>query len=602
MAEHLHYLGYHPIWQEMFDTTEGDLRAMLRRKINGAKAVVQIVGDCYGSETSETDPVFGRVSNTQYEACYAKSKGKKVWYVVPADNYTRDCENTEPEELQKLQAVYKAAILEGESLYHVIESSEHLKITILKLRNELNVLRRSFRIWMSTVVVLMLIMLGHSVFMGIEFLEFKEARAITDTEADRKSREEITNIKTARKSSEERSLDQTKAIGATEEAAIKLMNRPEESSLTRAKAAYLLEEYESAFAFAYAAIQSNDPEESVNGSMLLGSLALAKRDYSTAERAFRKVIDQTNRKDDFERWLKAQSSLAYTLFKGGKTSEALPVYKRVVDVRMDRLGVEDPETLASMNDYAVVLLESGKLNDAKAIFSEVLAVREQTLPSEDSRRLGVLMNLGHIAQELGDYDEAVGLFNRVTLEARFGDETLRLEALYSSANLHSWLENYSTAERKFKDLLPFYEKKLGMNSGDTLRLMNARAWNLYCMGDFEEAMVFASDALGRFRQLNGRYPADYVRTLDTYAQILIQLERGEEGLEVFAMLVEEAKANELKEMPEVWESMIVYAELLDSKGKNEEGEEIVRLAHRWAADTKNEAGAAFIQSNQLIIE
>jgi hypothetical protein len=50
VANTLTFLGYDPEWQEIFGTEEGDLRAMLRRRIGGCKGVVQLLGRCYGVE------------------------------------------------------------------------------------------------------------------------------------------------------------------------------------------------------------------------------------------------------------------------------------------------------------------------------------------------------------------------------------------------------------------------------------------------------------------------------------------------------------------------------------------------------------------------
>jgi len=78
VANTLTFLGYDPEWQDVFGTEEGDLRAMLRRRIDSCKAVLQLVGQCYGTEPPSIDERFGRVSYTQYEALYAASTKKKV--------------------------------------------------------------------------------------------------------------------------------------------------------------------------------------------------------------------------------------------------------------------------------------------------------------------------------------------------------------------------------------------------------------------------------------------------------------------------------------------------------------------------------------------
>ena len=73
----LTFLGYEPIWQDIFGTESGDLRQMLRTRLIRCKGVVQLVGQCYGAESSTPDPDFGRVSYTQYEALYARKTGNK---------------------------------------------------------------------------------------------------------------------------------------------------------------------------------------------------------------------------------------------------------------------------------------------------------------------------------------------------------------------------------------------------------------------------------------------------------------------------------------------------------------------------------------------
>ena len=49
VANTLQFLGYEPVWQDIFGTEQGDLRQVLREKIDGCKGVVQLVGQCYGA-------------------------------------------------------------------------------------------------------------------------------------------------------------------------------------------------------------------------------------------------------------------------------------------------------------------------------------------------------------------------------------------------------------------------------------------------------------------------------------------------------------------------------------------------------------------------
>jgi Domain of unknown function (DUF4062) len=111
VANTLTFLGYDPEWQDIFGTEDGDLRSVLRRRIDQCKGVVQLVGECYGAEPPTVDELYGRVSYTQYEALYAASKGKKVWYLFLDEGFPTEAHEVEDQEKQKLQEDYRARSL-----------------------------------------------------------------------------------------------------------------------------------------------------------------------------------------------------------------------------------------------------------------------------------------------------------------------------------------------------------------------------------------------------------------------------------------------------------------------------------------------------------
>src|SRR6516162_677287 len=110
VANTLTFLGYEPVWQEIFGTESGDLRQVLRQQIDQCKGVVQLIGRCYGAEPPKPDEQFGRVSYTQYEALYARERGKKVWYLFIDESFPVDDEKPEPDELRDLQAAYRSRL------------------------------------------------------------------------------------------------------------------------------------------------------------------------------------------------------------------------------------------------------------------------------------------------------------------------------------------------------------------------------------------------------------------------------------------------------------------------------------------------------------
>jgi len=137
IAKTLQFLGYKPVWQDIFGAEQGDLRAMLRRKINKCSGVIQIVGQCYGAEPPAPDKQFGRRSYTQYEALYARQRGKKVWYLVLDEGYPIDTHEAEPVEVLGLQARYRHGIETGTDVFYpVTTGAEGLKNKVLEIRKE----------------------------------------------------------------------------------------------------------------------------------------------------------------------------------------------------------------------------------------------------------------------------------------------------------------------------------------------------------------------------------------------------------------------------------------------------------------------------------
>lgn len=165
VANTLTFLGYEPVWQDIFGTETGDLREMLRHQIDGCKGVVQLVGYGYGAEPPLADGEFGRVSYTQYEALYARKLGIKVWYLFIDERFPSDAFEVEPEELRLLQENYRKGLKADTHLFHELASNEALEAGVLKLRDDLSLLRRSAKLWAAAIVGLLFIIVGLTVWL-----------------------------------------------------------------------------------------------------------------------------------------------------------------------------------------------------------------------------------------------------------------------------------------------------------------------------------------------------------------------------------------------------------------------------------------------------
>ncbi len=207
VATTLHALGYEPVWQDIFQTSSDDLRAVLRQQIDSCSAVLQIVGDAYGAEPPVTDDFFGRVSYTQYEALYGRSRGKKVYYLIAEDDHPRDAGSETIDvprddsdaaqgdaiERRRLQSVYRQSVLTAEQIYYPVHNHQETELSVRRLRDDLSRLRRGFRNWLVAVSAALVLIAG-----GIVWLnqgQQQQVKTIVDQtssiEAARKAQQEL---------------------------------------------------------------------------------------------------------------------------------------------------------------------------------------------------------------------------------------------------------------------------------------------------------------------------------------------------------------------------------------------------------------------------
>src|SRR6516162_9410980 len=205
-------LGYTPVIQEIFGTEPGDLRQVLRDKIDACEGLIQIIGQGYGAEPPTVDAEFGRVSYTQFEFLYARSQKKKTWLLFAGEACARDTplerldlpsDPVHPDpagyqaERRSLQLAYCAQRQKDGHLYYESTSDTDLELKVERLRNELAELGRAFKLWQKKVLgafavgFVLLILIGGSIWwFGYE--QHKDIQGIS-AEARHITKEKIRN-------------------------------------------------------------------------------------------------------------------------------------------------------------------------------------------------------------------------------------------------------------------------------------------------------------------------------------------------------------------------------------------------------------------------
>ena len=505
VANTLTFLGYEPVWQDIFGTEGGDLRDILRQQVDQCQGVVQLVGQCYGAEPPTADEQFGRVSYTQFEALYARLRGKKVWYLFIDKNFPTDTCDPEPKDLRDLQATYRRRLEADSHLFHPLTSAEALEASVLKLRDDLVHLRRGVKRWAAGVAILLLI----SVILGFWLLrgqrraaqqmgETKQA-VFAITEEMTKLRQGImqytkveAQVRQAQSGQDsgdvqervyaqlgkQLDLDANLVREKLPQVAKKLKQAPDATSYERANAAYVSNDFSEAERLSSQAAEEEKktalakPSDVIQALKLAGLSAQKRIQYASAMEHFREAEKLTNQERNPAEWTEVQHAIADLLLDQGQYSEAENILRSVVDVRTRVFGPEHPDTLRSRNRLSYALWRQGKYAEAEADFGELIKLEEKVLGPEHPDTLLSRNGLAIALDDAGKHSEAEAEHHEVLKlrEKVLGPE--HPDTLRSRNNLALALNRegkYAEAEADFTELIKLEEKVLGPEHPDTLR-------------------------------------------------------------------------------------------------------------------------------------
>ncbi len=545
VANTLTFLGYEPEWQDILGTEEGDLREMLRRRIDSCKGGVQLVGECYGAEPPSIDEKFGRVNYTQYEALYAGSKGKKVWYLFLDESFPTDPHEEEDEEKRKLQGEYRARLKADVHLYHPLDSREGLEASVLKLRDDLSRLRRGVKRWAALVAVLLVFSVALSIWLlqgqqhanqeqqqtnqqlhalqeelgklrqGVN--SFAEVQNKVRQEQPGQKPEEIEQ-RTYEELGKRLGLDAATLKEQLPRLAEELKKAPNATTYERANAAYVAKDYNEAERLALAAAdeaQRSSPAnnaEAIKAFELAGWAAEKRIEYAEALTRLRDAEKLTDRSRDPLEWARVQFAVAFVLYDKGQYSDAERMFRVVLQERERVLGSEHPDTLETRNDLEAALYYEGKYAEAEAEARTLLAIR------------GKVLNLADDLFAEGRYAEAETEFRTVVKlkEKVFGPENPN--TLRSRNNLASVLGvqgQYAEAEAEFRALVTLAEKVFGPENPFTLSTRSNLAEALNKAGKYAEAEAEGRKVLKLDERVLGPEHPDSLDTRSNLAEALL---------------------------------------------------------------------------------
>ena len=230
--------------------------------------------------------------------------------------------------------------------------------------------------------------------------------------------------------------------------------------------------------------------------------------------------------DDDPHTLAAAASLAAALWHMDRYSAARDLDVDTLDRRRRVLGDDHPDTLSSANSLATDLYALGDVHAARDLFEDTLDRRRRVLGDDHPDTLSSASNLAAELRVLSDVHAARDLFED-TLDRRrriLGDD--HPDTLRTASNLAIELRELGEVEvaRDLdKETLDRRRRVLGDDHPDTLSSASNLASELYQLGEVEAARDLDKETLDRRRRVLGDDHLDTLRSASNFASDLRKL-------------------------------------------------------------------------------
>ncbi len=197
-----------------------------------------------------------------------------------------------------------------------------------------------------------------------------------------------------------------------------------------------------------------------------------------------------------------EASIRCTLgrtYKGlGLYKEAEEHLKRASEIRLNRLGQDNPDTLDVMNALGLLYLDQRRYEKAEQIFNMLLEIGPGVLGEDDRGTLNFMNNQALLYMYLGRNTEAEQLLTdtfRIKRRALGEEHPDTILTMMNLAIVWRRLGQYNRAETSLTDVLGINRRILGDEHPNTLAAMNALAGVYLEQGRYQGAEKLCLDTL-----------------------------------------------------------------------------------------------------------
>ncbi|CAG8001826.1 unnamed protein product [Penicillium nalgiovense] len=265
----------------------------------------------------------------------------------------------------------------------------------------------------------------------------------------------------------------------------------------------------------------------------------------------------------------------------GRYREAETKYQIVLGYREKVPGLENPDTLISVNNLSTVLAQKGKYEEAEAMSRHALRDQEKLLGLQHPDTLTSVSNLGSILTRRGKYEEAEAMHRRDLegSEKMLGPEDPR--TLMSVSRLGLVLSRqgmYKEAKDMHRRALRSRERVLGLEHPQTLSSVSNLASVLSRQGKYEEAEAMHRRVLQDREKVLGLEHPSTVTSVSNLGSVLDRQGRYEEAEAIHRRALQNREKVLWPEHPETLTSVSNLGLVLDRQGRYEEAEAMHRRA------------------------
>lgn len=188
--------------------------------------------------------------------------------------------------------------------------------------------------------------------------------------------------------------------------------------------------------------------------------------YAKAEPLFKRVISiRTNANGNNDPFVAmGLNNLALLYVNQGRYAEAEPLHRRALAIREKVYGRDHYEVANSLNNLGLLFVEQDRFVEAEAFNLRALSIREKVLGKDHPDVAVNLNSLAELYWTLGRYADAEAMSVRSVAirERAYGREHPRVaEGLYSLASIYKDEGRYSEAEPLYQRALAIWEKAYG---------------------------------------------------------------------------------------------------------------------------------------------